>query len=139
MILGYRRHFSVRNLRILIPAGCAGIALAWATASWVPDQGVELIECHSLQKGDAAEVELTLALADGWNGLVMVDHTDLLTDFAETAALIDNLDLVISVDTSTAHLAAAMGKPVWLLNRYDTCWRWLLDNDDSPWYPTLRL
>jgi ADP-heptose:LPS heptosyltransferase len=49
------------------------------------------------------------------------------------------LDLVISVDTSTAHLAGALGKPVWLLNRFDTCWRWLLDRTDSPWYPTLRL
>jgi hypothetical protein len=51
-----------------------------------------------------------------------------------------NLDLIISVDTSTAHLAAAMGKSVWLLNRYDTCWRWLDDGrTDSPWYPSIRL
>jgi hypothetical protein len=62
-----------------------------------------------------------------------------LDDFADTAALIDQLDLVISVDTSTAHLAAALGKPVWLLNRFDTCWRWMLDRTDSPWYPTVRL
>jgi hypothetical protein len=62
-----------------------------------------------------------------------------LQDFSDTAALIDALDLVVSVDTSTAHLAAALGKPVWLLNRFDTCWRWLLDRSDSPWYPTLRL
>jgi hypothetical protein len=46
---------------------------------------------------------------------------------------------VISVDTSTAHLAGAMGKPVWVLNRFDTCWRWMLERDDSPWYPTLKL
>jgi hypothetical protein len=52
--------------------------------------------------------------------------------------LVDGLDLVISVDTSVAHLAGAMGKPVWLLNRHDTCWRWLLGRSDSPWYPTLR-
>jgi ADP-heptose:LPS heptosyltransferase len=49
------------------------------------------------------------------------------------------MDLVISVDTSVAHLAAAMGKPVWLLNRFDSCWRWLDSRQDSPWYPTLRL
>jgi hypothetical protein len=61
-----------------------------------------------------------------------------LEDFANTAALVDGLDLVISVDTSVVHLAGAMGKPVWLLNRYDTCWRWMLNRDDSPWYPTLR-
>lgn len=66
------------------------------------------------------------------------DFTADLHDFQDTAALIVNLDLVISVDTSVAHLAGALGKPVWLLNRFDTCWRWLLTRDDSPWYPTLR-
>ena len=59
-------------------------------------------------------------------------------DFADTAALVANLDLVIAVDTAVAHLAGALGKPVWLLNRFDTCWRWLLERDDSPWYPSLR-
>ena len=53
--------------------------------------------------------------------------------------MIANLDLVIAVDTSTAHLAAAMGKPVWLLNRFDTCWRWLTERQDSPWYPSVSL
>ena len=61
-----------------------------------------------------------------------------VTDFAETAAIIAALDLVIAVDTAVAHLAGALGKPVWLLNRHDTCWRWLRGRDDSPWYPTLR-
>jgi len=46
---------------------------------------------------------------------------------------------VISVDTSTAHLSAALGKPTWILNRYDTCWRWLLDRQDSPWYGSVKL
>jgi hypothetical protein len=71
-------------------------------------------------------------------GPPIADLTNRLADFDDTAALVENLDLVIAVDTSTAHLAAALGKPVWLLNRYDTCWRWLLDRDDSPWYPSLR-
>ena len=53
--------------------------------------------------------------------------------------MIANLDLVITVDTAVAHLAAALAKPVWLMNRFDTCWRWLTDRKDSPWYPTLRL
>jgi ADP-heptose:LPS heptosyltransferase len=66
------------------------------------------------------------------------DWTDELGDFADTAALIEALDLVVTVDTSVVHLAGALGKPVWLLNRFDTCWRWLLDRTDSPWYPTLR-
>ena len=68
----------------------------------------------------------------------LYDFTTDIHDFADTAALIDSLDLVISVDTSVVHLAGALGKPVWLLNRFDTCWRWLHNRDDSPWYPSLR-
>jgi hypothetical protein len=64
---------------------------------------------------------------------------DEMTDFADTAALIANLDLVISVDTAVAHLAGALGKPVWMLDRFDPCWRWLSGRRDSPWYPGLRL
>ena len=62
-----------------------------------------------------------------------------LQDFADTAALIDRLDLIIAVDTSVAHLAGAMGKPVWILLPYNADWRWLLERGDSPWYPTARL
>lgn len=62
-----------------------------------------------------------------------------LHDFAHTAAIMSALDLVISVDTSTAHLAGALGVPVWLLLPYSPDWRWLLGRDDSPWYPTMRL
>jgi Glycosyltransferase family 9 (heptosyltransferase) len=62
-----------------------------------------------------------------------------LQTFADTAALISNLDLVISVDTSVAHLAGALAKPVWILLPFTPDWRWLLDRDDSPWYPTARL
>jgi predicted O-linked N-acetylglucosamine transferase (SPINDLY family) len=64
---------------------------------------------------------------------------DALKDFSDTAALISHMDLVISVDTSVAHLAGALGKPVWVLLTYIPDWRWLLDRDDSPWYPTARL
>ena len=60
-------------------------------------------------------------------------------DFSDTAALMANLDLIISVDTAIAHVAGALGKPVWLLNRFDICWRWMRGRDDSPWYPTMRL
>jgi len=69
----------------------------------------------------------------------MIDFMDEMSDFADTSGLLANLDLVISVDTAVAHLAAAMGKPVWLLDRFDPCWRWLADRRDSPWYPTLRI
>jgi tetratricopeptide (TPR) repeat protein len=97
------------------------------------------IEFYSLQKGQPAESELIDLISSRWDGPHLIDHTSLLADFSDTAALIEHLDLVISVDTSTAHLAGALGKPVWMLNRFDTCWRWLLDRTDSPWYPTLRL
>jgi hypothetical protein len=69
----------------------------------------------------------------------IVDRTDDLTDFAETAALLMNLDLVITVDTAVAHLAGALGRPVWLVLAYAADWRWLLERTDSPWYPTARL
>lgn len=79
------------------------------------------------------------ALAKIREPLGLIDHTSRLNDFADTAALMMNLDLVISVDTSICHLAGAIGQPVWtLLNRAGE-WRWLLDRDDSPWYPTMRL
>lgn len=97
------------------------------------------IDYFSLQKGQSAELELSTLIQNRWLGPVMVNLSDQLTDFAETAALIEQLDLVISVDTSTAHLAAAMGKPTWILNRYDSCWRWMMDRTDSPWYPSARL
>jgi hypothetical protein len=64
---------------------------------------------------------------------------DALSDFSDTAALISNLDLVISVDTSVAHLAGALAKPVWVLLTFVPDWRWSLDRDDSLWYPTARL
>lgn len=67
------------------------------------------------------------------------DHGDALKDFADTAALVAALDLVIAVDTSAAHLAGALGRPVWLMIARAPDWRWMLDRDDSPWYPTARL
>ena len=69
----------------------------------------------------------------------LVDFTPQLTDFNETAALIDALDLVVTVDTSVAHVAGALGKPVWILLAYATDWRWLWDREDTPWYPSARL
>jgi hypothetical protein len=91
-------------------------------------------EFYSLQKGSDAVAQLhSSALRDR-----VIDWSDDFHDFSDTAALIDNLDLVIAVDTSVLHAAGALGKPLWLINRYNTCWRWLLDRDDSPWYPGLR-
>jgi tetratricopeptide (TPR) repeat protein len=69
----------------------------------------------------------------------MIDWTAELPDFADTAALLANLDLLISVDTAVAHIAGAMGKPVWLLIPPSSDWRWLTERTDTPWYPTMRL
>ncbi|WP_144110628.1 tetratricopeptide repeat protein [Paraburkholderia sp. BCC1886] len=99
-----------------------------------PILDVPNLRFYSLQKGPAAN-----QLADAGAASKVIDHTDALHDFADTAALVANLDLVISVDTSTAHLAGALGKPVWILNRFDTCWRWMLERSDSPWYPSATL
>ena len=72
-------------------------------------------------------------------GLDLIDWTAELRDFVDTAALVTGLDLVITVDTSVAHLAGALGKPVWVLSRFDGCWRWLNGREDSPWYPAARI
>ena len=73
------------------------------------------------------------------DGVRIVDLSPWLTDFAETAAAICHLDLVISIDTSVTHLAGALGRPMWLVLPYAPDWRWLLRREDSPWYPTARL
>lgn len=88
--------------------------------------------------GGTSFVSLQLGAASGlFPGAV--DAMAGVADFADTAAVIDALDLVITVDTSVAHLAGALGKPVWILSRYDGCWRWLRGRADSPWYPSARL
>jgi tetratricopeptide (TPR) repeat protein len=91
-------------------------------------------EFISLQREMAAADSINLASMPA-----IVRHGESLTDFADTAALLANLDLLISVDTAVVHLAGALGKPVWVMNRYAPCWRWLRGRSDSPWYPTARL
>lgn len=97
---------------------------------------LELPAIHfiSLQKGAAAGQigELPARLRPH-------DWMDEVTDFADSAALLSCLDLVISVDSSVVHLAGALAKPVWVLSRFNGCWRWLADREDSYWYPTARL
>jgi tetratricopeptide (TPR) repeat protein len=89
---------------------------------------------YSLQKGPASA-----EAAEAPPEMQLIDWTRELNDFADTAALIANLDLLITVDTATAHLAGAMGKPVSLLVPLVPDWRWMLDREDSPWYPSMRL
>ncbi|WP_336763586.1 tetratricopeptide repeat-containing glycosyltransferase family protein [Asaia sp. VD9] len=87
---------------------------------------------YSLQLGERAGQALSPP-----EGMRVVDHTAHIASFDDTAALISTLDLVIAVDTSTAHVAAGLGKPTWLLSRYDQCWRWLSGRKDSPWYESV--
>ncbi len=91
------------------------------------------VQFFSLQMGEPAQ-QLKMM-----QGASMVDLTGSISDWADTAALIANLDLVITCCTAVAHLAAAMGRPTWVLLHDRACWRWLQNRDDSPWYPTVRL
>jgi len=88
----------------------------------------------SLQKWAPEEVRPSIPEGVDW-----IDWTEELFDFADTAALVENLDLVISIDSSMIHLAGALNKPVWMLNRFDGEWRWLNGKSDSPWYPKLLI
>jgi len=121
------------------------VGLVWSGGGFPPKKStsldkfssfkeIEKITFYSLQKGPSAEQTKYLQ-----RDFRCIDYTDGLHDFSETAALIANLDLVISVDTAVAHLAGALGKPVWVLLPFVPDWRWLLNRDDSPWYPTMRL
>ena len=94
---------------------------------------------YSLQKGEPAESDIRGLERHHWPQGNFFNWVDELHDFSDTAALIENLDVVVSVDTSTAHLAAALGKPTWILSRHDNCWRWLVERDDSPWYRSVKL
>ena len=89
---------------------------------------------YSLQKEPRPEDKAALSERSD-----VIDLTEHLSDFVETAALISCLDLVVTVDTSVAHLSAALGRPTWILLPHTPDYRWLLDRDDSPWYPTVRL
>lgn len=98
---------------------------------WLSLQGAQF---YSLQKdkpaGQIAELGLTGRITDFMSEVM---------DFADTAAIVQNLDLVITVDTSVAHLAGGLGKPVWILSRYNADWRWLQNRPTNPWYPTARI
>lgn len=86
----------------------------------------------SLQKGSQARMVKDVSFT-------IHDWTDELSDFADTAALVAELDLVIGVDTAVIHLAGALARPTWVMSRFDGCWRWLRLRHDNPWYPGLRL
>ena len=141
LVADWRRNLGVKNrLRV-------GFAWSGRRDSWINQHKampfetmLELIQLHAdyewynLQTDCTAEEEKELVSA----GVRCFPGG--VTTFADTAALVANLDVVVSVDTATAHLAAALGKPTWImLNNYAPCWRWLLNRDDTPWYATARL
>jgi hypothetical protein len=118
---GNRQH---RNDRLRsLPAEALGPLLTMAGVQW-----------HCLQKGAGSAADAAVAASAR-----MVNLTAEIADFADTAAYLEQLDLVVTVDTSVAHLAGALGRPVWVLLPFVPDWRWLLEREDSPWYPTARL
>jgi tetratricopeptide (TPR) repeat protein len=100
----------------------------------MPILALQGVQCFSLQKGDAGPFTDVFPPAGQ-----LVDLTGELADFTDSAAMLQDLDLVISVDTAVAHLAGAMGRPVWVMLAPNADWRWLLKRDDSPWYPSMRM
>ena len=121
------------------------VGLAWAGSNSLHDDRRSIpltafepvikstaVQLVSLQKGDGVEQ------VGAWRGQIE-DWMDDCDDFLDTAALVGNLDLVISIDSAIAHLAGALGKPVWLLNRYGSDWRWGLESERCPWYPSMRI
>lgn len=108
------------------------------------NRSIPLASFRNIAMGECSFVALHPQVRDcdkaafaAWDGLI--DAGPRLRSFADTAALLQALDLVITVDTSVAHLAGALGRPVWILLPYAPDWRWILERDDSPWYPTARL
>ena len=124
------------------------IGLAWAGSKGHKNDGnrsmplealaplaqIQGVKFYSLQKGDGAA-----QAAHPPAGMKLVDWSGELNDFSDTAGLITNLDMIISVDTAVVHLAGAMGKTVWTMLPFAPDWRWMLGREDSPWYPTMRL
>jgi hypothetical protein len=136
------------RLEGMLPDGVPRIGLAWtgrpthpndrrrsmALARLAPLATAGRVSFVSLQKPLPETDNATLSQFPG-----MTDLSEGLQDFGETAAVIANLDLVITVDTAIGHLAGALGKPVWIMLPKASDWRWMLKRSDSPWYPTARL
>jgi hypothetical protein len=126
------------------------IGIAWAgnpkhKNSWAANRSLEITSLNPLF--DIPDIfwvslqvdERHIEAASVHKKEILYDTRDQIEDFADTAAVISGLDLIITVDTAVAHLAGALGKPVWVLLSFAADWRWLLDRDDSPWYPTMKL
>jgi ADP-heptose:LPS heptosyltransferase len=125
-------------------AGKLKVGLAWAGRASPRGRSIPLsslaplaserIQFYSLQIGEgSAEAKSPPA------GMNLIDATARISDFADSAALIDQMDLIVCIDTAAAQLAGALGKPVWILLRRVPDWRWMIDRADTPWYPTAKL
>ncbi|MBB6252231.1 tetratricopeptide repeat protein [Nitrospirillum iridis] len=130
--------------RLAAAGGLRRVGVCWAGAPTNPVDGRRSLDPGLLAPlarftGQVAFVSLQKGIRSAAlpADLKAIDWTAELADYADTAALVSSLDLVVTVDTSIAHLAGALGRPVWLLNRYDGCWRWRKGSIDSPWYPGL--
>jgi hypothetical protein len=129
----------------------AGLPRPWVGLVWAGSPAGGLDHRRSMRFADLAPIFAARAgfvgmqlgpAAAQWApaaGAAALDAAPWISDFADTAALMSQLDLLITVDTSAVHLAAGLGRPVWVLDRFSSCWRWLTGRTDSPWYPTLRL
>ncbi len=127
-------HFKVGVVWASKPSNLSSPARSCTLSDLAPLFHLEGTSFYSLQKGDAAK-----QLAEAGEGFPLANLDAELRDFADTATVIAQLDLVITVDTAVAHLAGILGKPVWVMLPHDPDWRWLLNREDSPWYPTARL
>ena len=130
------------------PAGGLRVGIAWSGNPGHVNDSNRSLACATLapplaRSGATHLVSLQKDLRAGDAAAMSAAHVvhfgELLTDFRQTAALVECMDLVVAVDTSVAHLAAAMGKPTWILLPFCPDWRWLLERADSPWYPSVRL
>jgi hypothetical protein len=135
----WRRHLAVdrSQLKVGLAWGASPKPLPTRTTTLhalEPLARVPGVTFYSLQKGEHAK-----QATQPPEGMTLFDFSFGLNDFADTAALIENLDLVISVDTAVAHVAGALGKPVWLLLPFVADWRWMLDRAVTPWYPSMRI
>jgi hypothetical protein len=136
------------RLDVLSPRNYRRIGIAWAgrpthsnddnrsarLATFAPLAALPEVTLVSLQKGDAQA-----QIGGFWGRAPLLNLGPEIRDYGDTMAIVDALDLIVTVDTSVGHLAGAMGKPVWIMLPYAPDWRWLLERSDSPWYPTVRL
>ncbi|HWB47603.1 MAG TPA: tetratricopeptide repeat-containing glycosyltransferase family protein [Stellaceae bacterium] len=136
------------RLAVLAPPGYRRIGIVWAgrpthsnddnrstgLATFAPLAELPGVALVSLQKGGAQA-----QIGGYWGRAPLLNLGPEIRDYGDTMAIVDALDLILTVDTSVGHLAGAMGKPVWIMLPYAPDWRWLLERGDSPWYPTARL